>query len=148
MLLTKAPSTYQILYCMTKHHCWWKVHRLHLHYETLFCARFVRTLLNLSIMLEDVLKQNNSSNNSINYNKYKSIVKLTLKNQLKTKTTLHLVSLFWRWIHSSSFTIRKQVKQQLVLNIKINFSIKVFFKKCDQIRSKVQIWSYLLKKSL
>ena len=28
------------------------------------------------------------------------------------------------------------------------FSIKYFFRKCDQIREKLQIWSHLLKKSL
>ena len=31
---------------------------------------------------------------------------------------------------------------------KMNFSIKDFFSKCDQIRKKLQIWSHLLKKSL
>ena len=31
---------------------------------------------------------------------------------------------------------------------KMKFSIKYFFSKCDQIRSFLQIWSHLLKKSL
>ena len=31
---------------------------------------------------------------------------------------------------------------------KMNFSIKDFFSKCDQIRRKLRIWSHLLKKSL
>ena len=31
---------------------------------------------------------------------------------------------------------------------KMKFSIKDFFRKCDQIRSFLQIWSHLLKKSL
>ena len=31
---------------------------------------------------------------------------------------------------------------------KMKFSIKDFFSKCDQIRRKLQIWSYLLTKSL
>ena len=31
---------------------------------------------------------------------------------------------------------------------KMNFSIKDFFSKCDQIRKKLRIWSHLLKKSL
>ena len=31
---------------------------------------------------------------------------------------------------------------------KERFSIKDFFSKCDQIRRKMRIWSYLLKKSL
>ena len=31
---------------------------------------------------------------------------------------------------------------------RIKFSIKYFFNKCDQIRSFLQIWSHLLKKSL
>ena len=31
---------------------------------------------------------------------------------------------------------------------KIKFSIKDFFSKCDQVRSKLRIWSHLLKKSL
>ena len=31
---------------------------------------------------------------------------------------------------------------------KMKFSIKVFFSKCDQIRSFLRIWSHLLKKSL
>ena len=30
----------------------------------------------------------------------------------------------------------------------MKFSIKDFFSKCDQIRRKLQIWSYLLKKPL
>ena len=30
----------------------------------------------------------------------------------------------------------------------MKFSIKDFFSKCDQIHSKLRIWSYLLKKSL
>ena len=30
---------------------------------------------------------------------------------------------------------------------KMKFSIKDFFSKCDQIRRKLRIWSYLLKKS-
>ena len=30
----------------------------------------------------------------------------------------------------------------------MNFSIKNFFSKCDQIRRKLQIWSHLQKKSL
>ena len=30
----------------------------------------------------------------------------------------------------------------------MKFSIKDFFNKCDQIRSKLQIWSNLMKKSL
>ena len=30
----------------------------------------------------------------------------------------------------------------------MKFSIKDFFRKCDQIRRKVLIWSHLLKKSL
>ena len=34
------------------------------------------------------------------------------------------------------------------LQKKMKFSIKDFFSKCDQIRSKLQIWSHLLKKSL
>ena len=34
------------------------------------------------------------------------------------------------------------------LTLKIKFSIKDFFSKCDQIRRKPRIWSYLLKKSL
>ena len=31
---------------------------------------------------------------------------------------------------------------------KMKFSIKDFFNRCDQIRKKLWIWSYLLKKSL
>ena len=31
---------------------------------------------------------------------------------------------------------------------KMKFCIKCFFSKCDQIRSKLQIWSHILKKSL
>ena len=32
--------------------------------------------------------------------------------------------------------------------LKMKFSIKDFFSKCDQIRRKLRIWSHLLKKSL
>ena len=31
---------------------------------------------------------------------------------------------------------------------KMNFSVKDFFSKCDEIRKKLRIWSHLLKKSL
>ena len=51
---------------------------------------------------------------------------------------------------------RKKVQSlicDMVLNTnftaqKMNFSIKDFFSKCDQIRKKLRIWSHLLKKSL
>ena len=37
---------------------------------------------------------------------------------------------------------------KITLPKKMKFSIKNFFSKCDQIHSFLQIWSYLLKKSL
>ena len=36
---------------------------------------------------------------------------------------------------------------RLLLLLNMNFSIKDFFSKCDQIRRKVRVWSHLLKKS-
>ena len=44
------------------------------------------------------------------------------------------------WLHSNCFFDCTAQK--------INFSIKDFFSKCDQIRSFLRIWSHLLKKSL
>ena len=41
-----------------------------------------------------------------------------------------------------------QILLQLILARKMKFSIKDFFSKCDQIRSFLRIWSYLLKKYL
>ena len=41
-----------------------------------------------------------------------------------------------------------QILLQLILARKMKFSIKDFFNKCDQIRSFLRIWSYLLKKYL
>ena len=43
----------------------------------------------------------------------------------------------WTQAYSKVFTARK-----------MNFSIKDFFNKCDQIRNLLRIWSHLLKKSL
>ena len=40
------------------------------------------------------------------------------------------------------------MKLQLITAQKMKLSIKDFFSKCDQIRSVLQIWSHLLKKSL
>ena len=40
------------------------------------------------------------------------------------------------------------VFQLSITVLKMKFSIKNFFSKCDQIRRKLRIWSYLLKKSL
>ena len=39
-------------------------------------------------------------------------------------------------------------KLSRALHKKMNFSIKDFFSKCDQIRRKLRIWSHLLEKSL
>ena len=51
------------------------------------------------------------------------------------------------------FLLRTKVHQRIMLiekalHKKMKFSINDFFSKCDQIRSKLRIWSYLLKKSL
>ena len=41
-----------------------------------------------------------------------------------------------------------EVIMNIITALKMKFSIKDFFSKCDQIRSFMQIWSHLLKKSL
>ena len=58
---------------------------------------------------------------------------------------------FWNLL--SEFCKYLQIKSERFAIIsytaqKINFSIKDFFSKCDQIRSFLQIWSHLLKKPL
>ena len=45
-------------------------------------------------------------------------------------------------------TIKSLCTFQQPLHLKMKFSIKDFFSKCDQIRNFLQIWSHLLKKSL
>ena len=40
------------------------------------------------------------------------------------------------------------MKRVKMIAQKMKFSIKDFFKKCDQIRRKLRIWSHLLKKTL
>ena len=42
----------------------------------------------------------------------------------------------------------KEAGPDPALHKKMKFSLKGSFSKCDQIRGKLQIWSYLLKKSL
>ena len=39
-------------------------------------------------------------------------------------------------------------QKEIITVQKMKFFIKDFFSKCDQIRTKVRIWSHLLKKSL
>ena len=49
------------------------------------------------------------------------------------------------WKHTVSAEFRENCTNT---EQKMKFSIKDFFSKCDQIHRKLQIWSYLLKKSL
>ena len=49
---------------------------------------------------------------------------------------------------SSQFTSRNITDQVIVTAQKMIFSMKNFFSKCDRIRSFLQIWPHLLKKSL
>ena len=49
----------------------------------------------------------------------------------------------FEWLDAGS-----NLKASIITAQKIKFSIKDFFSKCDQIRRKLRIWSYLLKKSL
>ena len=51
-------------------------------------------------------------------------------------------------LKNSHFLIVKNKKKKGTLHQKMKFSIKDFVSKCDQIRSFLQIWSHLLKKSL
>ena len=55
------------------------------------------------------------------------------------------------YIPLHSLNIRSKIWRRSLANAtaqKMKFSIKEFFSKCDQIRRKLWIWSYLLKKSL
>ena len=45
-------------------------------------------------------------------------------------------------------TLRERYRKIIVTAQKTKFSIKDFFSKCDQIRSKLRVWSHLMKKSL
>ena len=47
-----------------------------------------------------------------------------------------------------NFTCSLRHSKSISTGQKMKFSIKDFFSKCDQIRRKLRIWSYLLKKSL
>ena len=53
--------------------------------------------------------------------------------------------LYWTW--ATSWKLKKPFVYASTTQ-KIKFSIKSFFNKCDQIRSFLQIWWYLLKKLL
>ena len=60
---------------------------------------------------------------------------------------------YYRWIPKNKcrFGLRnRSFKQFVSINCaqKMKFSIKHFFSNCDQIRSFLRIWSYLLKKSI
>ena len=44
--------------------------------------------------------------------------------------------------------LAKKALSEMLDRWSLKFSIKDFFSKCDQIRSFLRIWSYLLKKSL
>ena len=85
-----------------------------------------------------------------------------------TKKTLYiskawLIANYWRFQLFNSLSANptkcsntlKHTHNQFVFTIKaklttqkMKFSVKDFFSKCDQIRSFLQIWSHLLKKSL
>ena len=71
------------------------------------------------IVLGSVLEQSNLKGNSISF--------------YSERSTLYFIHL--------SFDISDQT-------LRLTFSIKDFFSKCDQIRTKLWIWSHLLKKSL
>ena len=52
-------------------------------------------------------------------------------------------------IYFQKFLIKATVEvSDVPLHKKMNISIKDFFSKCDQIRRKLRIWSYILKKFL
>ena len=59
---------------------------------------------------------------------------------LKVKMTMERILVARRCNFHKSFPI--------YTTLKMKFSIKDFFSKCDQIHSFLRIWSYLLKKSL
>ena len=62
------------------------------------------------------------------------------------------MSLDLSFLQHSRVDVKKSIRiwtmQQLSLHKKMNFSIKDFFSKCDQICSFLQIWSHLLKNPL
>ena len=55
---------------------------------------------------------------------------------------------FDRLLNSFLLKLRELTFRKLHTAQKMKFSIKDFFSKCDQIRSKLGIWSHLLKRSL
>ena len=50
--------------------------------------------------------------------------------------------------NSDAQIILETIVASMTLHKKMEFSIKDFLSKCDQIRRKLKIWSHLLKKSL
>ena len=66
---------------------------------------------------------------------------------------LKITQIFFRWKLNEwkilNFGTLKKTRNSLdITTQKMKFSIKDFFSKCDQIRRKLPIWSYLLKKCL
>ena len=73
----------------------------------------------------------------INYARYNTYHHVYLKNLLRKDKSI-AKDLITNWYGASSSGTAQKMK----------FSIKDFFSKCDQLRSKLRVWSPLLKKSL
>ena len=58
-------------------------------------------------------------------------------------------AIYWRFVFCFiTFILEKSASHRTLTARKMEFSIKDFFSKCDQIHRKLQIWSHFLKKSL
>ena len=82
---------------------------------------------------------------SSNYNRKEQQQWIWIKAKISDKALLTVD----KW--TSNQWLNDRVKLMTTSNItgqKVKLSIKDFFKKCDQIRKKMRIWSHLLKKSL
>ena len=69
---------------------------------------------------------------------------------LRLKLRLDLRLDVWQWgciVHSTFTSLKERSILSPTLHKKMKFSIEDFFSKCDQIRSFLQIWLHLLKKS-
>ena len=77
-------------------------------------------------------------------NSFSFIFLWSLPNNLNKKRTFLTKKMWLPW----TFFADQKSRKELCTAQKMMFSIKDFFSKCGQIRGKLQIWSYLLKKSL
>ena len=61
---------------------------------------------------------------------------------------LYWIVQYWQGYSFEKMKLSSTKKKIFALHKRLNFSVKDFFSKCDQICKKWWIWSHLLKKSL